>query len=62
MEQPMEQPTERVVLVASPELLRELLDDWSPPVRVRVYRTPGIGTGWEMEARAVETDTWSKET
>lgn len=43
-----EQPT--VTVLVSPELL-EQLGDWSPWVQVRIVETPGVGTGWEMEAR-----------
>lgn len=43
-----EQPT--VTVLVSRELI-EQLGDWSEPVQVRIIETPGIGTGWEMEAR-----------
>jgi hypothetical protein len=52
-EKPPELATETVTLKASPELLTQLMEGWSPPVQVRVIRTPGVGTGWEMEAREV---------
>lgn len=51
---PPERATETVTLLASPEVLDEILDRWSDPVQVMVTRTPGIGTGWDMTIRRYE--------
>lgn len=52
-----ENPDIVITVLVSRELLEEMRkrpSGWSPPCQVRIYETPGAGTGWEMEARTVE--------
>lgn len=42
-----------VVVMMTPELV-EQLDEWSEYVQVKVVRTPGVGTGYELTARLAE--------
>jgi hypothetical protein len=47
-----EQATEKVWLLASPELLAILLEQgWSPPVQIKVTPPTAPGEPWDMEAR-----------
>jgi hypothetical protein len=39
-----------VTVEVSTEMV-EALEEWSPPVQVRVIETPGSRTGWMMEVR-----------
>lgn len=55
-EKPPEQATEKVWLLASPELLAEILDQgWTRPVQIRVIPPAMPGGPWDMEAREVAT-------
>jgi hypothetical protein len=42
-----------VTVLVSTELIAELRQ-WSAPVQIRVVDTPGVGTGYELEARRVD--------
>lgn len=48
---PPERATEIITLLASREVLDEILDRWSGPVQIMATRTPGVGTGWDMTIR-----------
>lgn len=43
--------TEKIVTVLMAGELVDELEEWSPPVQVRIIKTPGIGTGYEAIAR-----------
>lgn len=47
-----EQPTEDVTIKMSPEMIKQMQEDWSPPVQVRLERC--AEHGWEMVARTVD--------
>jgi hypothetical protein len=49
-----------VTVLVSKELVVEL-GDWSPPVQVKIIRTPDVGTGYEMIARTVPEPTHTLE-
>lgn len=46
-----ENPTERVVIEAAPELLEQMEGQWSPPVRVMTCRDTGSPTGWTIQVK-----------
>lgn len=51
-DKPPEQATEKVWLLASPELLAEILEQvWTRPVQIKVTPPTVPGASWEMEAR-----------
>lgn len=51
-EKKIEQATEQVVVVmASPELLKQMEGRWSPLVQVLVERDASSLTGWSMQIR-----------
>lgn len=46
----MPEPEKIVTVLMSGELV-EQLEEWSPPVQLKIVKTPGIGTGYEAIAR-----------
>lgn len=42
-----------VCVMMTPELV-EQLEEWSESVQLKVVRTPGVGTGYELTARRIE--------
>lgn len=42
-----------ICVMMTPELV-EQLEEWSEYVQLKVVRTPGIGTGYELTARRIE--------
>lgn len=49
----MEQAT--VMVMVSPELIKQL-EDWSPPVQVKIVQDSSSPAGWEMITRQPVTE------
>lgn len=53
-QKPIEEATEVVNVMASPELLAMLTGQWSPPVQVRAWPPTDLCRYWSLEIRTAQ--------